>query len=76
MKTLKIGPISNLTLFLLLGLGSGAGTHAYAQELRDLFRHVKASVVTVRTTEREITPQSNLAGYTAQFFSNSWASRS
>ena len=58
MKTLKVEPISKLTLLLLLWLGSSAGTHAYAQELRDLFRQVKASVVTVRTTEREIAPQS------------------
>jgi S1-C subfamily serine protease len=58
MKTLKVEPISKLTLLLLLGLSSGAGTHAYAQELRDLFRQVKASVVTVRTVEREINPQS------------------
>ncbi len=58
MKTLKVEPISKLTLLLLLWLGSGAGTHAYAQKLRDLFRQVKASVVTVRTVEREITPRS------------------
>ena len=49
MKTLKVEPISKLTLLLSLWLGSGAGTHAHAQELRDLFRQVKASVVTVRT---------------------------
>ncbi|MCI0337471.1 MAG: trypsin-like peptidase domain-containing protein [Acidobacteria bacterium] len=47
-----------LTLLLLLGLGSGAGTYANAQELRDLFRQVKSSVVTVRTIKREITSQS------------------
>ncbi|HEY9434952.1 MAG TPA: hypothetical protein VI260_26140 [Blastocatellia bacterium] len=49
MKTLKVWQIGNLTLLLLLGLSSGAGTNAYAQELRDLFRQVRASVVTVRT---------------------------
>src|SRR5215470_16642206 len=58
MKSLKVELISKLTLLLSLWLGSGAGTHAYAQELRDLFRQVKASVVTVRTVEREITPRS------------------
>jgi S1-C subfamily serine protease len=55
MKTLKVWQI---TLLLLIGLSSGTGTNAYAQELRDLFRQVKASVVTVRTVEREIKPQS------------------
>lgn len=58
MKTLKVEPITKLTLLLLLGLGLGDGTNAYAQELRDLFRQVKASVVTVRTIERDINPQS------------------
>jgi S1-C subfamily serine protease len=57
MKTLKVDTISKLTLLLLL-LGSGAGANTYAQELRDLFCQVKASVVTVRTVEREIKPQS------------------
>lgn len=47
-----------LTLLLLLVLGSGTGTQTAAQELRDLFRQVKSSVVTVRTIEREMTPQS------------------
>ncbi len=67
MKTLKVEPISKLTLLLLLWLGSGAGTHAYAQKLRDLFRQVKASVVTVRTVEREITPRS-----TGEFVKGIW----
>jgi serine protease Do len=58
MKTLKVWQIGNLTLLLLLGLSWGAGTNAYAQELRDLFRQAKASVVTVRTIEREIKSQS------------------
>ncbi len=48
--------VSRLILLLLLALGSGAGTQAAAQELRDLFRQVKSSVVTVRTIKREITP--------------------
>jgi serine protease Do len=58
MKTLKVEPISKLTLILSLLLGSGAVARAHAQELRDLFRQVKASVVTVRIVEREITRQS------------------
>ncbi|HEY7182921.1 MAG TPA: trypsin-like peptidase domain-containing protein [Blastocatellia bacterium] len=58
MKALKVEPVIKLTMLLLLSLGSSAGSSAYAQELRDLFRQVKASVVTVRTVEREITPQS------------------
>jgi len=58
MKMLKVEPISKLMLLLSLWLGSGARTHAHAQELRDLFRQVKASVVTVRTVERDINPQS------------------
>src|SRR5262249_19180274 len=58
MKTLKVEPISKLMLLLSLWLGSDAWTHAHAQDLRDLFRQVKASVVTVRTIEREINPQS------------------
>jgi hypothetical protein len=36
MKTLKVGPISKLTLLLLLGRGPGAGTNAYAQELLNM----------------------------------------
>ena len=63
MKTLKAEPISKLTLLLLL-LGSGAGTNAYAQELRDLFLQVKASVVTVRTTGREIISRFRPSGRT------------
>ncbi len=45
---------ANLFLLLFLSLGSTAS----AQDLRDLFRQVKSSVVTVRTIEREITTQS------------------
>jgi S1-C subfamily serine protease len=58
MKTPKAERTSKLTLLLLLWFGSGAGAHTYAQELRDLFRQVKASVVTVRTVERDIKPES------------------
>lgn len=58
MKALKVRPISKLTLLLALWLGSGAGTQSYAQELRELFHQVKASVAMVRTVQREITPQS------------------
>jgi serine protease Do len=57
-RVIEAAPLSRLTVLLLLVFGSGAGTHANAQELRDLFHQVKSSVVTVRTIEREITPQS------------------
>jgi S1-C subfamily serine protease len=58
MKTLNVKTISKFTLLLLLGGSSGAWTNTHAQELRDLFRQVKASVVTVRTVERDIKPES------------------
>ncbi len=48
-------PLTTILLSLIL---SGSCSSLKAQELRDLFRQVKSSVVTVRTIEREITPQS------------------
>jgi S1-C subfamily serine protease len=50
--------VSRLTLLFLLGLGSGVGTRAAGQELRDLFRQVKSSVVTVRIIKKDITSRS------------------
>ena len=47
-----------LTTILLSFILNGICSPIKAQELRDLFRQVKSSVVTVRTIEREITPQS------------------
>jgi S1-C subfamily serine protease len=49
---------AGLALSLMFAAGSAMWTQASAQDLRDLFRRVKPSVVLVRTTGREITSQS------------------
>ena len=54
----KQKPTIALTTILLSFILNGICSPIKAQELRDLFRQVKSSVVTVRTIEREITPQS------------------
>lgn len=57
MAKLKISNFLTSKFIFLLFLSIGA-EFANAQELRDLFRQVKSSVVTVRTIDREITLQS------------------
>jgi serine protease Do len=56
MASQKMSSMKKFRIFLLLFLSVGSVTEA--QDLRDLFRQVKSSVVTIRTIDREITPQS------------------